>query len=94
MKPRKPIRRVSKKHGAMLRMYASIAKTYLETHIKCEICLIDDSEQIHHKAGRLGLMLVDPGNFMALCAECHDRVHRSPAWSRSQGFLLDRIGHE
>lgn len=92
MKPRKPIRRVSKKRAQELRIYQYLYKAYLELNAKCEVCG-DPSEAVHHKRGR-GIHLNKIEFFLSCCNLCHDRIHRSPAWARSQGFLLDRIGHE
>lgn len=87
-----PIRRVSKKRATELRQYSKIASDFLMANPKCQVCG-DPAQAVHHKRGR-GIYLNRVEYFMACCNACHDRVHRSPGWARSQGFLLCRIGHD
>lgn len=41
----------------------------------------------HHIRGRLGPLLCDTRFWLAVCQECHDRIHREPAWAREHGWL-------
>ena len=43
---------------------------------------------VHHKAGRIGKMLNDTEQWMALCFLCHRRVHDHGAWAREMGYLV------
>jgi hypothetical protein len=31
-----------------------------------------------------------PGNLLAVCAECHEHIHRNPEWAYERGFLFKR----
>lgn len=92
MKPRKPIRRVSKKRAGDLRKYSMYAADYLKAHPNCEVCG-DSSDCIHHKRGR-GIHLNKTEFFLSVCHNCHNYIHRNPMWSKRMGYMLDRIGHE
>lgn len=84
------IKRISKNRASKLREYSLLSKEYLSEHPQCEVCG-DPSEVLHHKRGR-GIYLNRTEWFLACCNLCHNRIHRSPGWARSQGFMLDRIG--
>lgn len=57
----------------------------------CEWCALEMTD-VHHRAGRVG---PDPhrlANLVGLCRSCHERVHREPAWARSVGLSVSRLG--
>lgn len=81
-----PLRKVSKKQSRRLTEYRKAKASYMEEHRHCEMCSAP-SQQIHHKRGR-GIYLADPEFFAALCAPCHEEVHRNPNWARENGWLI------
>lgn len=85
-----PLRKYSSKIWANMIKYRKERLSYMKDHPSCEVCG-DPSVMLHHKKGR-GIYLSDKRYFLATCVPCHDRIHRSPGWARSQGFMLDRIG--
>ncbi len=48
--------------------------------------LVAGSEDIHHKAGRLGPLLRDQRHWLAICRECHDWIHANGAAARKLGL--------
>lgn len=48
---------------------------------------IPHSQDIHHKAGRIGTNLLDTTTWMAVSRAQHDRIHANPKWAREIGFL-------
>lgn len=83
---KKGLRKVSKKQSERLVKYTKAKKLYLKDHPFCEMCSAQ-AEQIHHKRGR-GIYLADPLYFSALCAPCHEKIHRNPNWARDNGWLI------
>ena len=81
---------VSKKRGTQNREYTKVRKIYIDTHKRCELCSKADATDIHHKAGRWKERLTDATNFMALCRECHEHIHKHPEWAYLNGYLLRR----
>jgi len=50
------------------------------------------STVIHEKKLRsAGGSITDESNLVALCAECHDDVHRHPAQARAEGWIVRRF---
>lgn len=81
-----PLRRVSKKQQARLRIYYKLRDDYLSQHPVCQCCNERKSQDIHHVAGR-GSLLNDTEHFMAVCRPCHDGIHARPSVAREKGWL-------
>ena len=89
LKNRTPLRRVSKKRSQQLSVYTKKRREYLTLKPSCELCQKQACE-IHHKRGRFGERLNDENNFMALCRECHSKIHNNPKWAYANAFLLNK----
>lgn len=94
MKPRKPIRRVSKKRAKELREYMKLRAEFLSMYVTCQICGLQFATDIHHSMGRTGSLLNKQIFWTAVCRECHQKCHNHPVWSRLHGFSKDRLSHE
>ena len=67
--------------------YRKIRDWYYKTHPLCEMCLKENktvpSNDIDHKVSPFGDMTIeeryhllrDENNFIALCRECHEKIH-------------------
>lgn len=62
----------------------------------CDLCgtafRVIDRMSAHHRLARSHGRNDNPSNLLALCAGCHQDVHRNPAHSRAQGWIIS--GHE
>lgn len=88
----KPLRKVSKKRIEENKEYSAVAKKYLELFPICEVENCDNkSEQIHHVAGRLGNLLTDTDNFLAVCGICHQYIELNPLWAKEHGYSKTRL---
>ncbi|NBW08465.1 MAG: HNH endonuclease [Caulobacteraceae bacterium] len=86
---RSPLRKVSKKRQAELRIYHELRLKYLNDWVKCQVCEKQDSTDIHHKLPRgRGGKLNDITIFLAVCRDCHNLIHKQPKWAEEQGYLL------
>ena len=88
---RTPLRRVSKKLSAALRIYSAQRKKFLIAHPFCQVEFAETGRKvtatdIHHTAGR-GPNLNNESTWLAVCREMHERIHRFPSWARSKGYL-------
>lgn len=81
---------ISKKRREQNKDYSKVRKAYMTAHPKCELCNKANASDIHHKAGRWKERLTDATNFMALCRECHEHIHKNPGWAYGNGYLLKR----
>lgn len=94
MKPRKPIRRVSAKRAAALKIYQVERTAYLSEIMVCE-CNMGETgctglaQEIHHRCGR-GPYLNDVSTWMAVCRPCHLFIHSHPSWARDWGYICKK----
>ncbi len=87
MKPRKPLRPVSKKRQVWMREYAK-AKEVADDLQKCPVCEKTSFKHMmdpHHLSGRGSLE--DMLNFIWVCRPCHNRIHENGKWARANGYL-------
>ena len=84
---RTPIRKVSTRRAAQLRVYSKKRIEFLFTHRRCEVCGNSGATDIHHKQGRVGEMLNREEHWLALCRPCHHHIHHNPKWARETGYL-------
>jgi len=85
--PPKKIKRVSNKRKVQEDIYNQLRKVFLNKNPKCEICGLK-SEDLHHKAGRIGNLLINTKYFMALCRKDHDYVHNNPEESKRKKWII------
>lgn len=90
------IRPIASRRAKHQGRYSRLRKEYLEQNPVCHCCIerkrspTNPSVQIHHTAGREGELLNEVLFWMAICQECHDKIHRLPAWAHRKGYLLTR----
>lgn len=84
----KPIAKQSDKRKDRETIYQEKRDKYMDNHPICECCESNFSEDLHHKAGRIGDLLTDESKFMACCRECHTWIHEHPKESREKGYLI------
>ncbi len=96
MKPRKPIRRRSKRMAKLMRQYNKQREVFLKLHPHCLVCVsnqddlpIQPATEVHHRKGR-GLFLLDESTWVPVCAVCHRFVHDHPSWSYANGWMERR----
>lgn len=46
--------------------------------------------ELHHKFGRVGLLLNITALWIPLCRSCHAMVHDAPAWGIAKGLLAPK----
>lgn len=71
-------------------VYNAIKELFLQRPLCCERCkmpLYLVPLDVHHKAGRDGLLLFDVRHFAALCRDCHTWIHAHPAEAKTKGWL-------
>jgi hypothetical protein len=67
----KRIKPVSDKRAHELGVYKLLRKVLLEEEPICQVCKKNKSTQCHHKAGRVGKLLTQWTNLLAVCHGCH-----------------------
>jgi hypothetical protein len=96
-KKRKRVRAESTKRRRDRVEYNRLAAGFLTHRPVCEVCARErivtrrQSTQVHHTCGRKGTNYLDQKTWMAVCAECHDTIHRNPKWAMDRGYLRSFI---
>jgi hypothetical protein len=83
------LRNASPKRQSEYKEYAKVKQAYLALHPICERCKKAKSQDIHHKAGRVGQWLCRYEFFAATCRSCHDEIHANGVLARKQGWIID-----
>lgn len=78
---KKPLSPRSSKQQKLEALYSILRIKYLQHHPYCEAhlpgCQINASD-IHHTAGRVGNLLLDDTQFLAVCRTCHGWIETHP----------------
>lgn len=93
MKRGAPVRRVSAKRARANRRYTVLRRDYLTAHPRCEFpggC-VQPATEIHHKAGRVGPLLLDVGHWAPLCHAHHAWTTEHPALAVEMGVSERRV---
>lgn len=93
-KAKKGINKVSKHRKEQNDLYKIVRPIYLKDHPICEKCEIKHSDQIHHKKGREGWLLVAVEWFMAVCDGCHKYIEAHPTEAILNGWSISRTETE
>lgn len=91
-KPKKQIRKFSKKSLDQLKRYRILRDKYLEENPICQYPGCTSREvTLHHKKGRQGAYLTDKRFFSALCWPHHQYVETHPEEARKLGLSYSRL---
>lgn len=96
LKQRTPIRRVSARRRKRDAVYPERRRQVYERDEgccrRCRLFLLPDIGHVHHLAGRGGRDPHRLEGLVLLCPACHEHVHRHPAESYDQGWMVRRLG--
>ena len=84
------LRRVSKKRRKQNEVYSDVREKFLSNTPVCQVCQHRMASQVHHRRGRFGDRLNEVEFFLAVCFECHDKIHHNPAWAYRMGYMIKR----
>ncbi len=87
-----PLRRVSKKRAAALKLYFAAKNHFLGNYRPCECHGVDNpcvnrATEVHHVRGRSGNYLLDQRYWLAICQMCHAWIHDNAKKARQLGLL-------
>jgi len=87
------IRGMSQSAEVRSKVYAGIADLFKKQNPLCFVCQdlnlgrINKTVDVHHKRGRVGLLLFDVRYFVATCRACHDWIHQNQERASERGLL-------
>lgn len=88
------IRKLSVKRQLQNKEYLKLRKVFLEENPFCQAKLKNctfEANQIHHQMGRVGLLLTDTTNFLAVCHQCHQWIELNPLKAKELGLSKSRL---
>lgn len=86
------IKPASKKRAKQNREYSKLRKQFLIQHPKCQVSGCRQvATEVHHLAGRIGDLLTDPKNFLAVCHEHHVEIENHPDLAKEKGYSKSRL---
>ena len=83
----------SAKRAGEEREYLKRRDKYLTLHPECERCSLP-ANQIHHKKGKIGKLLINVMYFMAVCPDCHHWIENNPLKAKEEGYSVNRLTPE
>lgn len=90
---RTPLRRISKKRAKQSAEYLRLRMNFMLSRPFCEAWCNRKhilAVHIHHAAGREGRLLCATEHWLPVCAECHDKIHKTHvAEAYEKGFLYE-----
>jgi hypothetical protein len=91
----KPIRSRSVKRAKQESLYNKEAKAFKINNPICQagiqnVCTTHTSD-VHHKAGRIGEMLLEQSKWLAVCRACHNWIETNRKEAMERGFLISRL---
>lgn len=95
LKRGKGLAKASKARKLIQAQYVRQRNAFLKKNCMCEACLEfrmvrRDANDVHHKQGRTGNLLLDESKWMAVCRYCHDWIHDNPKEATARGWLIPR----
>jgi len=91
---KKPIKPRSDKRAKQETEYNKKRKDYLNKYSVCQAGLVGCTKvatTIHHIEGRIGALLTDTDNFIALCMNCHVFVENHPKEAKELKLSKSRL---
>lgn len=86
------IKPISDKKAKELQVYRRVRDKYMKEHPICEYPGCHSTNiTLHHMAGRVGLDLINIGNFKSLCVAHHRWVEEHPKEAKKIGLSKNRI---
>ena len=91
----KPIPARSQKRSKEERLYSINRVVFLQENPMCQahlpgICT-GQATEVHHKAGRIGRLLLDILHWLGVCHACHHWIENNRAEAMELGFSIKRI---
>jgi len=91
----KPIAPRSQKRSKEERLYSINRVVFLQENPMCQahlpgICT-GQATEVHHKAGRIGRLLLDILHWLGVCHACHHWIENNRAEAMELGFSIKRI---
>jgi hypothetical protein len=88
--PEKKIKAATTDRASDLREYSKQIKIFLKNNPRCAVFSNMASNQVHHKKGRSGKLLLDQRYWLAVSDAGHQKIHDYPVFALEHGFKIPR----
>ena len=92
------MRKLSVKRAKQNREYLKLKDIFLTENPVCQAKInrhcTNEATQIHHQRGRVGALLTDTNNFLAVCYQCHAHIELNPILAKELGFSKSRLAND
>jgi hypothetical protein len=93
VKPMKQPKKTGDDLKEKMKVYRKERRRFITLHPKCAVCG-GESNQIHHKQGRIGDLLLDQSKWIAVCLPCHDWITEHSDEAIKLGYSESRLQNE
>lgn len=90
-KTKKRISPISEKEKERKKQYKPLRDQFLLDHPICQACNFKHSDQVHHMEGKIGDLLCDTNNFLAVCFGCHRVIEENPNLAKENNWSVSRL---
>lgn len=77
-----------KAKGKVNRFYMKLRRDFLRSNPKCAVFGVESSQDIHHRAGRAGTLLVDIRFWLPVSRCAHDFIHADIKRAQRRGWIV------
>lgn len=88
----KPIKKNSTKRARQEREYLNkLRPQFLQDNPVCQCCSAAIATEVHHRKGRIGILLVTFKWFFAVCSACHRQITDNSEWAIEMEYSISRL---
>lgn len=81
---------ISKRMRVAKRIYAKLRRQFLAQNPECAVYRNKPANQIHHRRGRIGTLLIDQRFWLSVSMAGHEWIGRNPVQARAKGFICEQ----
>ncbi len=85
-----PIKKASIKLSKKLLTYSERAKEFIKNK-RCAVYPQLKAEEVHHKRGRTGDLLLDEAHWLPVSRKGHVKIEMNPRWAKEMGYSESRL---
>lgn len=86
-----PIAKRTPKRAKEEKEYLKLREVFLTENQKCAVFPKKKSTEVHHVAGRSGVMLLDTKYWLPVSQSGHEKIEKEREWAFKMGFSISRL---
>ncbi len=85
-----PLKRVAEKTQKKANLYYEKSREFIKNK-RCVVYPMLKAEEVHHKRGRVGDLLLDETHWLPVSRKGHVKIEMNPRWAKEMGFSESRL---